>query len=202
MPPQRTPLYDTDGNRRYRGSELSPYQRGLIVGAHRAGNSPKEIEDELGYSRGAIRRTLESIHIRDEGHTLPRSGTPLKYTSRARRRILQCLRSHPKMTYKQRREATGLKMSDSYIRDLTIAEGLKYWRAKKRPELTPVVAAERLLWCHCKAHWKIKKWREYMWSDECSVERGKEGEVVWVWGHSTDKWKPTHVKTYKKGKGM
>jgi hypothetical protein len=34
------------------------------------------------------------------------------------------------------------------------------------------------------------------------VERGKGGEVVWVWGHSSDKWKLTHVKTYKKGKGM
>ena len=91
------------------------------------------------------------------------------------------------MSYEKRREATGLKMSDSYIRDLAIAKGLKHWRAKKRPELTPEVAAERLFWCRCKAHWKTKKWREYMWSDECSVERGKGGEVVWVWGHSTDK---------------
>jgi transposase len=41
-----------------------------------------------------------------------------------------------------------------------------------------------------------------MWSDECSVERGKEGEVVWVWGHATDKWKPSHIQTYKKGKSM
>jgi len=41
-----------------------------------------------------------------------------------------------------------------------------------------------------------------MWSDECSIERGKRGEIVWVWGHSTDKWKPSHVETYKKGKGM
>jgi hypothetical protein len=41
-----------------------------------------------------------------------------------------------------------------------------------------------------------------MWSDECSVERGKGGEIVWVWGHSSDKWKPSHVETYKKGKGM
>jgi hypothetical protein len=122
------------------------------MGARKTGSSLKEIRDELGHSRGAIRRTLESIHIRDEGHTLPRSGTPLKYTSRARRRMLQCLRSHPKMSYEKRREATGLKMSDSYIRDLAIAEGLKHWRAKKRPELTPVIAAERLLWCRCKAY--------------------------------------------------
>jgi DNA invertase Pin-like site-specific DNA recombinase len=88
MPPQRTPLCDTDGNRRYRGPELSPYQRGQIVGARKAGSSPKEIKDELGHSRGAVRRTLESIHIRNEGYTLPRSGTPLKYTSRACWRIL------------------------------------------------------------------------------------------------------------------
>ena len=152
MPPQRTPLCDIDGNRRYRGPELSPYQRGQIVGAHKTGSSLKEIGDELGHSRGAIRRTLESIHIRDEGHTLPRSGTPLKYTSRARRRMLQCLRSHPKMTYEKRRETTGLKMSDSYIRDLTIATGLKHWCARKQPELTPVVAAKRLLWYRCKAY--------------------------------------------------
>ena len=93
-------------------------------------------------------------------------------------------------------------MSDSYIRDLAIGEGLKHWHAKKRPELTPVVAAERLFQCQCRAYQKTKKWREYMWSNECSVERGKEREVVWVQGHSTDKWKPTYIETYKKGKGM
>jgi hypothetical protein len=43
-------------------------------------------------------------------------------------------------------------MSDSYIRDLAIAEGLKHWRVKKRLELTPVVAAKRLLWCRCRAY--------------------------------------------------
>jgi hypothetical protein len=126
MPPQRTPLCDIDGNRRYRGPELSPYQRGQIVGVCKVGSSPKEIKDELGHSREAIRRTLESIHIRDKGHTLPRSGTPLKYTSQARQHMLQCLRSHPKMSYEKRQETTGLKMCDSYIRELAIAKGLKH----------------------------------------------------------------------------
>ena len=41
-----------------------------------------------------------------------------------------------------------------------------------------------------------------MWSDECSVEQGKERKTVWVWGMSEDKWKLSHVTTYKKGKGM
>ena len=54
------------------------------MGIRKAGSSIKEIEDESGYSQGAIHRTLDSIHIRDEGYSLPRSSTPLKYTSRAR----------------------------------------------------------------------------------------------------------------------
>ena len=58
--------------------------------------------------------------------------------------MLQCLRSYPKMTYERRRETIGLKMSNSYIRELAIAEGLKHWRVKKRLELILVVAAERL----------------------------------------------------------
>jgi hypothetical protein len=83
MPPQQTPLCDIDSNRRYRGPELSPYQRGQIVGARKVGSSSKEIKDELGHSQRAVRKTLEFIYIRDKGYTLPRSGTPLKYTSQA-----------------------------------------------------------------------------------------------------------------------
>ena len=149
MPPQRTPLRDADGNRRYRGTELTPYQNGKIVGKREAGISPQEIKLDLGLSREAVRYTLATIQVRDEGYSCSRSGTLIQYDSRSRRRMLFCLRNHLKMTYEQHREATGLKISDSYIYRLATAEGLTYWRAKKRPELTEDVAAKRLLWCRC-----------------------------------------------------
>jgi transposase len=152
MPPQRTPLRDTNSNRRFRGPKLSPYQRGEVVGLRKAGYTPKEIKDELRLLRGVVRRTLELVHTRDNGLTLPRSGTPKKYTNQARRRMLYCLRNHLKLTYEQRWTTTGLKISDSYIRDLALKEGLTHWRAKKRPELTQEVANKRLLWCRCRAH--------------------------------------------------
>ena len=116
--------------------------------------------------------------------------------------MLYNLRNHPKMTYKQRQTATGLRISDSYIYHLVSAENLQHQQAKKRLELIEAVAAQRLLWCRCQAHQKTKKWQEYMWSDKCSVEQGKEGEIVWVQGLTSNKWKLSHVKTYKKGKGM
>ena len=152
MLPQRTPLRDTNSNRRYRGTELSPYARGEIVGLSKGSKSIREIELELNVSRGAVRYTLDQIVYRDDGKTLPRYGTPVTYDSRSRRRMLLCLRNHPKMTYDQRRDHTGLKMSNSYIYYLAIDAHLSHWRAKKRPELTDVTADSRLLWCRCRAH--------------------------------------------------
>ena len=122
MPPQRTPLCDTNSNRRFRGPELSPYIRGEIVGLYKGGKSPREIEVKLGLSRKAVRYTLDQIIHRDEGKTLLRCGTPVKFDSRSRRRMLLCLRNHPKMTYQERRNTTGLEMSDSYIYCLATAK--------------------------------------------------------------------------------
>jgi hypothetical protein len=41
-----------------------------------------------------------------------------------------------------------------------------------------------------------------MWSDECSVERGRGKLIVWVFGPRADKWKPELVTTYKTGKDI
>ena len=64
------------------------------------------------------------------------------------------------------------------------------------------MAAKRLLWCKCRAHWDVERWRTYMFSDECSAERGKGQKQEWVWGTPADKWKPEMVQTYKKGKQL
>ncbi len=41
-----------------------------------------------------------------------------------------------------------------------------------------------------------------MWSDKCLAERGKGKKRAWVWGTPADKWKPSHVETYRKGKDL
>jgi len=88
MPPIRTPLRNIDSNHRTRGPELTPYQRGIIIRYRNASSSPREIEVELGLSRSTIRTTLKIVPLRDEGKSLLRTSQKLKYTSRARRRIL------------------------------------------------------------------------------------------------------------------
>jgi hypothetical protein len=41
-----------------------------------------------------------------------------------------------------------------------------------------------------------------MWSDECSVERGRGKLIEWVFGTLAEKWKPDMVTTYKTEKDM
>jgi hypothetical protein len=84
-------------------------------------------------------------------------------------------------------------MSNSYIKDLARANSIAHWRTKKRLELSPKNAADRLLWCKVRRHWTVEDWRKYMFTDECSVERGKGKEIEWVFGLPTDKWKPEIV---------
>lgn len=201
MATPRTPLSSTTGNRQ-RGPELSPYQRGLIIGATIGGMSPREIEDEMQLSRGAIRTTIAMDETRSEGVSCPRSGRPRIYTDRDDRMMLRHLRFYPKAKFEARRKDTGLKMSNTYIKNLARRYGIHHWRAKKRPELTSEVAALRLLWCRVRRHWTVDQWRTYMFSDECSAERGRGKEIEWVFGLPKDKWKPEMVTTYKKGKDI
>jgi hypothetical protein len=157
MPPQRTPLGQTDGNRRPRGHELTPYERGKIEGAAAAGLSLSKIGALVKRVKSTVSTTLEKAGSRSNGHSKPRSGRPQKYSDRDQRAMLRNLRLEPKSTFDQRQEATDLKMSNSYIKDLARVNNLSHWRTKKRPELTEANAAARLLWCRCRAHWDVPR---------------------------------------------
>ena len=201
MPPQRTVLGSIDPNRT-RGKDLSPYLRGKLIGAANAGQSHSSIQAEYGVSRSAIRGSIAQDHTRPEGFSAKKPGCPATYSIRDERLMLRNLRLFPKSTFDDRREESGVEMSNSTIKRLARKHGLHHWRAKKRPELTEEHAAERLLWCKCRAHWGVEEWKIYMWSDECSAERGRGKLIEWVFGYRDDKWKPSHVTTYKKGKDL
>src|SRR4051794_17963944 len=188
MPPQRTPLGSISGNRA-RGVETTPYTRGKIVGMHMAGAKPREIRAVLSVTKNAIATALKNDELKLEGASKPRSGQPYLWTERDDRTMLRSMRISPKLSFEARRQSTGLKMSNSYQRRLARAHNICHWVAKIRPELNKEIARLRLDWCRVRRHWTVDKWREYIWSDECSAERGKGKERVWVWGMATDKWK-------------
>lgn len=51
--------------------------------------------------------------------------------------------------------------------------GIANWCSNKRPFLTGKHAAMGLAWCLKWRHWTVDEWVKYMWSDECSIDRGR-----------------------------
>ena len=146
MPPQRTPLGLVSGNRQF-NHELTPYQRGVAIDMTFKGAKSSEIEVALNCSRGALRSTLQSAQLRNEGRSQARIGAPKSYTDADERNLLRHIRKNPKDSYAKVKKACGMSCSKSTIKKILVEYGIHNWRARRRPILTEENVAIRLAWC-------------------------------------------------------
>jgi hypothetical protein len=161
MPPQRSVLGTISGNRAF-NHQLSPYQRGRILGLTEGGLKSSYIEDLLNVSCGAIQSTLNLEHLRNEGNTQARSGRPREYTDATERRILRHVRLHPKDIYAQLILVCDLSIKKTTIKTILTRYSITNWRAKRRPLLTEANAAKRLAWCLEHRGLTQEEWGIYM----------------------------------------
>jgi hypothetical protein len=201
MPPIRTPLRSIDGNSKdYK--HLSPYQRGQIVGKQSEGVNHSKIARDLGVYRSAVYYTLQKEPLRPGGKDILKGARKKTYTERDERALLRFVRLWPKATYKQVIDACGLKCKTTTVKKILKKHGITNWRAKKRPELTEDNALKRLAWCLVWRGLTAEEWGLIIWSDGCSVERGRGKRQEWVFRTPVDKWKKEMVQTYDTNKNM
>ena len=79
MPPIHTPLASISTNRK-RGIELTPYQRGQIIGLNAADQSIRKIQNQLELSHNAVQGTIKHQKSRPDRLSIPRYGYFPKYT--------------------------------------------------------------------------------------------------------------------------
>lgn len=195
---QRSPLKPISSNTTC-NKELTPYQRGLIIGAASSGQKTVDIAKASKRTASSIFYTLSKVDERIDGESKPRSGRPKIYSARVERAVIRHCRLYAKDTYNKVRKAIGSKISDRSILRILEKCGIGHWKAAKRPALTQEHADARLLWCKCRAHWDYERWSKYMWSDECSLERGTGKKTEWVFRTPLQKYNPEMVQTYDKG---
>jgi hypothetical protein len=70
----------------------------------------------------------------------------------------------------------------------------------QRPFLTAQNMKARLEWAEFHRHWTLEDWKNVIWSDECSVERGSGKRRKWVFRRPGDKWRQDLIDGRKKGK--
>jgi transposase len=201
MPSPRTPLGVIDSNIKKR-KELSPYSRGKVIGARLIGGTLGQIANALNLPKSTVQTTLFLDQLRNHGQSLPRNGAPRAYTDRDERKILRYVRNNPKTKYAKVKEECGVIISTRTIKRILRDNGILSWRAKRRPALTPEVAAKRLEWAKFRKDWPAERFYNIMWSDECSAERGSGKENEWCFGILTQKWNKDFVQTYGKSRDI
>ena len=78
--------------------------------------------------------------------------------------------------------------------------GMMKWLAKRRPKLTPGLAAKRLSWAKECENWTAEDFEGVIWSDECFVEKLDDAHQVWVFKTPLGKWRAECTAPKKGGK--
>lgn len=196
--PQRVILGEINGNRRRK--ELSSHTRCLIYGLYDGGVSYRKISARLGIPYTTVANTIQKRDLRPDRKTPLRPGRPPILSKRASRSILLTIRRDPFITYKRLALNSFQLASRSTIYRTLKKYGITNYIVKRRPHLKAIHARKRLEWYLERVNWPAEQWNRIIWTDECSLERGKGRPREWVFRKPKEQWQKDKITTYKTGK--
>ncbi len=196
-----TPLTPISGNSSCR-KELTPYERGLIVGRSFRGASTAEIQKEFLVPESTIRSTISQAPLLNHSVSKPRSGRSKCCSLCEQWHIIHTAQVKPKIIYQELIKLTGVNCSKLTVYWILKKYELTNWLVKKRPLLQKKNAVKRLAWVKKRKDWTNDNWVKVIWTDKCSVKWDTGKSRKWVFWTSADKWKRENIQAVPKGKDM
>src|ERR1700738_4749533 len=165
---------------------------------------------EIANSCQITLRTTQPIlkNYKERGYNCDasRSGRPPKLDQRALRHLSLHLERDRRQSLSDL-TSTVNNFANSHISRTTVKRaikdklGMKGHVAAKKPFLKKVHKQRRLIWARAHRTWEEKDWHHVIWTDEASVEIGKESRVVWVWRRPGERYdEKCTVPTFKSGR--
>ncbi|GFW80749.1 transposable element Tcb1 transposase [Trichonephila clavipes] len=178
-------------------SQLSKFERGLIIGMKTACWSTLRVAGQVDRSECAVRNcwkqwTREGTHVRKTG-----TGVTRKTTRRDDRRIFRQALVDPTVTCSTIRADVGVAIVPQTI-SLHLAEAnLKFERPFRALRLTPEHRQLRLQWCQAKSMWNVTDWQNVVFRDESRFVLGTDDNRVRVWRRPGERYNsPPHTLFY------
>lgn len=134
---------EISGNRMRKG-ELSEAQRNYGMGMLDEGATNKKVADVLRCSKRTIQRMKQRVKATHSTASRPRTGRPHVLSDRDIRRLEWIVKKYPKIEYLLLMKEAGLwddktaqpTISRHTVRNALAAEGLRKFRARRRPKIT------------------------------------------------------------------
>ncbi|GFX17169.1 transposable element Tc1 transposase [Trichonephila clavipes] len=174
-------------------SQLSEFERGLIIWMKTAGWSTHRVASQVDRSECAVRNcweqwTRESTHVLKTG-----SGATRKTTRREDRRIVRQALVDPTVTRSTIREYVGIAIVPQTIPRHLAEANLKSKRPFHALPLTPEHRQLRLQCCQARSMWNVTDWQKDVFSDESRFVLGTDDNRVLVWRHPGERYNSPHT---------
>ncbi|GFX90249.1 transposable element Tc1 transposase [Trichonephila clavipes] len=162
-------------------SQLSEFERGLIIGMKTEGWSTHRVAGQVDRSECAVRNcweqgTREGTLARKTG-----SGATRKTTRREDRRIVQQALVGPTVTLSTIRADVGVAIVPQTISRHLAEANLKSKRPFRALPLTPEHRQLRLQWCQARSMWNVTDWQKVVCSDQSRFILGTDDNRVRAW---------------------
>ncbi|GFY27975.1 transposable element Tc1 transposase [Trichonephila clavipes] len=162
-------------------SQLSKFERGLIIGMKTVGWSRRRVAGQVDRSECAVRNcwkqwTREGTHARKTG-----PGVTRKISRREDRRIVRQALVDPTVTRSTIRADVGVAIVPQTISRHLAEANLKSKRSFRALPLTPEQRQLRLQWCQARSIGNVTDWQKVVFSDESRFVLGTDEDRVWVW---------------------
>ncbi|GFW11666.1 transposable element Tcb1 transposase [Trichonephila clavipes] len=173
-------------------SQLSEFERGLIIGMKTAGWWTRRVAGQVDHSESAVRNcweqwTREGTHVRKTG-----SGATRKITRREDRRIGRQALVDPTVTRSTIRADVSVAIVPQTIFRHLAEANLKSKRPFSAHPLTPEHRQLRLQWCQARSMWNVTERQKVVFSDESRFVLGTDDNCVRVWRRPGERYNSPH----------
>ncbi|GFV33479.1 transposable element Tc1 transposase [Trichonephila clavipes] len=174
-------------------SQLSEFERGLIIGMKTAGWSTRRVAGQMDRLECAVRNcreqwTREGTHARKTG-----SGATRKTTRRQNQRIVRQAFVNPTVTRSTIQADVGVAIVPQTISRHLAEANLKSKRSFRALPLTPEHRQLRLQWCQARSMRNVTDWQKVVFSDESRFVLGTDDNRVQVWRHPGEWYNSPHT---------
>ncbi|GFX86234.1 transposable element Tc1 transposase [Trichonephila clavipes] len=164
-------------------SQLSEFERGLIIGIKASGWLTYRVAGQVDRLECAVRNcweqwTREGTHARKTGSGVTRKATRIE----DRRNVWQAL-VDPTVTRSTIRADVDVAVVPQTISRHLAEANLKPKSPFRALPLTPEHRQLRLQWCQARSMWNVTNWQKVVFSDESRFVLGTDDNRVRVWRH-------------------
>jgi hypothetical protein len=158
-----------------------------ILGLHDGGLKPLEIAIRFGRDKSTITCVLQNYSWETFTGLHSHPGPPRHTSERDDRMLVRAALANRTTVLADITNSMALTISPRTVQRRLKENGIQKHIAVVKPFLTPKHVERRLQWALEYQHWTVEDWMKVIWSDESSVEIGRDTKPRWVFRRNDER---------------